>query len=110
VKLLREHITFKILTLVLIASLFVPSVAKFAHVFSHHEHEVCKNNQTTHIHKIDFDCDFHKFNLNNTFTFTAFNIEFFIAKKESREIISQYNFLSKFQRLQTSLRGPPSLI
>jgi len=107
---IKEHITFKLITLLIAVVFLVPSAVKFLHIFSHHTHEVCKGYQTTHIHKVDIDCDFYKFQLNKNFTHTFFNIDLFLEKNEPQQIVSQYHFLSKYQRLQTSLRGPPSLI
>lgn len=109
-QLAKEHIIFKIITLVIAVVFLVPSAVKFAHIFTHHTHEVCKGYETTHIHKIDIDCDFYKFQLNKNFAYSWFNIDLFIEKNESLQIKSQYHFLSKYQRLQTALRGPPVLI
>ncbi|WP_341214874.1 hypothetical protein [uncultured Wocania sp.] len=106
----KQHIVFKGITLFIAVVFLVPSVIKFAHVFSHHTHKVCKGYDTTHIHKVDIECDFYKFKLNNNFTYSFFNIDLFLEKNEPQQIASQYYFLSKYQRLQTSLRGPPSLI
>ncbi len=107
---IKEHIIFKFGTLFIVALLLVPSAVKFAHIFTHHTHEVCKGYETTHIHKVDFDCDFYKFKLNKNFTYSLFNVDLFLEKGETQQIQSQYHFLSEYQRLQTSLRGPPVLI
>lgn len=109
-KTVKEHIVFKIITLLIAVVFLVPSALKFAHIFTHHTHEVCEGYETTHIHKVDLDCDFYKFKLNKNFTYSFYNIDLFEEKNESKQIASQYHFLSKYQRLQTSLRGPPFLI
>jgi hypothetical protein len=96
--------------LFIIAVLLVPSVVKFTHVFTHHKHEVCEGGDTTHIHKVDLDCEFHKFQLNNNFTFNNSYSELFSPQVNSLKTVSQYRFLSKYLRLPFSLRGPPSLI
>lgn len=106
----KEHIAFKIITLMLALLLLVPAGAKFAHIFAHHEHDICKGEKSTHLHEINADCDFYKFKLSNSYTFTFFNVELISTKESTLEIVSQYQFLSKFQRLQTALRGPPALI
>ncbi len=106
----KEHIIFKLLTMLLVLTLLVPSAVKLAHVFEHHEHEVCQGGDTTHIHKVDLDCEFQKFQLNNNFTFSDITFEVFQCNKNSKAIISQYNFISNYQRLHFSLRGPPSII
>lgn len=107
---IKKHIVFKILTFVLVASLLTPSVVKFTHIFAHHKHEVCLGEKTTHLHKFDRDCEFHKFKLNNNFTPSFFYVDIFNQQKEHLKIVSLYYFLSQYQRLQFSLRGPPSLI
>lgn len=108
--LIKEHIIFKILTLFLVVTLFAPTALKLTHVFNHHEHKVCIGDDSTHIHQVDLDCDFHKFQLNTNFTVNSFAIKLFTPKEKFIEIVSQYNFLSKYQRLHFSLRGPPNLI
>jgi hypothetical protein len=106
----RKHIIFKVLTIFLVCTLMLPACFKFVHIFEHHNHEICSGADSTHIHQVDLDCDFHKFQLNNNVTFTTPLFEFYHAQKESIQIFSQYTFLSKYQRLHFSLRGPPSLV
>ncbi|GAL64676.1 hypothetical protein [Algibacter lectus] len=90
--------------------LFVPAGVKMAHVFAHHHHKVCTNGDNLHIHQVDLDCEFHKFQINNNFSFSDYTFTFFIEKETPIELVSQYSFISEFQRLQASLRGPPVLI
>lgn len=107
---IKEHIYIKLFMLLVVASLFAPTAIKFAHIFEHHNHKVCNGDQSTHIHEIDFDCEFLKLQLNTSFNFSPYTVELFAAQQEFSKIISQYQFLSKFQCLHVSLRGPPSLI
>jgi hypothetical protein len=88
----------------------VPSSIKLLHIFEHHEHEVCIGGNTTHIHKIDLDCEFQKFQLTTHFSLPEINFEVYQPNKNAESIVSQYFFLSKYQRLHFSLRGPPSLV
>ena len=104
---IKQHIIFKIITLLLVVSLLIPTVVKFTHIFSHHEHEVCLGEKTTHLHELDLDCSFYKFKLNNNVTFSFFNVDLISPQEEQFEILSLYSFLSKYQRLHFSLRGPP---
>lgn len=106
----RKHIILRILSICLVCTLLFPTSFKFAHIFEHHNHEVCVGGDTTHIHQVDLDCDFQKFQLNNNLTFSTTLFKLFEAQIESSKIISQYTFLSKYQRLHFSLRGPPSLV
>ena len=107
---LKDHILFKTLALLLVVTLLIPSVTKFAHLFAHHKHDICLGEKTTHLHEINNDCDFYKFKLATVYTFTLFNFEFFSVQENYFEIVSQYQFLSEFQQLHTALRGPPSLV
>jgi len=106
----RTHNLAKFSGLVLVLCLLFPSFVKFSHIFEHHQHEVCLGEHTTHLHKVDTDCDFYKFKLNNAFTFTTAHFEFAEQTIEAKKIESQYNFISAFQRLHFSLRGPPQLV
>lgn len=106
----KKHIAFKIVTLMLALAFLIPTAYKFTHIFAHHKHDICKGEKSTHLHEINKDCNFYKFKLSNQYTFTFFNVELISFEEDTVQIVSQYHFLSKFQRLQTTLRGPPSLI
>ena len=103
---------FKTLALVLVLVVLLPSAVKFSHAFTHHSHYVCEddNSLITHFHEADLDCDFYKFKLTTQYYFqNEFEI---IDYSESNFKLhtSQYQFVSNFQKLQISLRGPPQLI
>ncbi len=106
----KEHTIFKILTFLLVLTLLVPAAAKLGHVFEHHKHEVCKGGDTTHIHKVDLDCDFQKFNLNTNFLFTSNYIQ--LVKLTSKNSIPSltYEVPTNHQQLPLFLRGPPILV
>lgn len=106
---LKEHITFKLFALLTVALLLTPTAIKFAHIFNHHTHKVCLGEASTHIHQVDLDCDFFKFKTNKNFTFTTFPLNLLTEKEQQLEIVSQYLFLSEYQRLHISLRGPPQI-
>ncbi|TXG39408.1 hypothetical protein [Seonamhaeicola maritimus] len=106
---LKENIAFKAIMLLLVAALFTPTAIKFAHVFAHHEHKVCVGENSIHFHQIDLDCDFQEFNVHQNATFVSFYFDVLIEKEYHPEIESQYIFLSKYQRLHFSLRGPPAI-
>ena len=103
----KQHIVLKIATLLITLTLILPSVVKFSHVFSHHEHEICLGENQTHLHTLDLDCSFYKFKLNHQFTIDFFSYELFSVQENHQVIVSQYEFLSPFQQLHFSLRGPP---
>ncbi len=108
----KKHILFiKWVAFFLGFSILVPSIQKFAHIFAHHEHDLCKNEtQHTHLHESSFDCEFHKFKLNTNYHFSLIEYCLFTPKAFYLKITTQYYFISKFQRLQTALRGPPVFI
>ena len=106
----KSHIAFKILTMLLVVLLWVPSAVKLAHVFEHHKHEICQGGDSTHIHSVDLDCEFQKFQINTSYTLSKIVFEIFQLKENSKAIESQYIFLSNYQSLHFSLRGPPSLV
>lgn len=108
---IKEHIVFKLLTVLLVITLLVPATVKLAHVFEHHEHEVCLGGNTTHIHKVDLDCEFQKFNLNNTLYLFSFQFdELTEIPSDSRTYNETYTFLNNHRSLSFSLRGPPILV
>ncbi|MDW5288354.1 hypothetical protein [Formosa sp. PL04] len=107
---LKTHILFKSLTLVVILTLLTPTFVKFNHVFEHHHREICHGEIQTHLHTADIDCEFYKFQLNHHFTIPVYFSEI-PSVQENHELIStQYYFLSEYQQLHFSLRGPPIYI
>ncbi|GAA3577086.1 hypothetical protein [Snuella lapsa] len=107
---LRTHIVFKSFTFLLAVTLLLPATIKFAHIFSHHKHEVCLGESTTHLHKVDVDCAFYKFKLSNSYTFSLYSIELFSVEEPTLKIESHYTFLSEYQSRHTALRGPPTTL
>ncbi|NMH89414.1 hypothetical protein [Flavivirga algicola] len=109
---IKQHITFKITTLLLVAVLLVPTAVKFAHILSHHEHEheVCLGEQTTHLHEIDLDCEFYKFQLNNHFLLVTDYDSCLYTLPNHKVLPLTYKFLNNYRQLSFSLRGPPVLI
>lgn len=107
---LRRHILIKGLSLLLIWTLLLPSGIKFLHIFEQHQHEVCLGEADVHFHTLDVECEFYKFKLNIPFTIPE-NNSLAVLYLEIKEAMStDYSFLSEYQTLHFSLRGPPSLI
>lgn len=106
---IKQHITFRAATLVLVFAFLLPSAVKFAHIFEHHEHEVCHNEYEAHLHTLNVDCDFYKFKLATSFTIPNYNVEIFQPQHTYLKSDSHYDFLSDYQRLHFSLRGPPQI-
>ena len=103
----KEHISFKIVTLILVLTLLTPTAAKFVHIFNHHKHEICKGEYQSHLHTSNLDCSFHKFKLTTPFTIPVFSIDFFITEHNHINTIAYYLYLNEYEHLHFSLRGPP---
>lgn len=106
----KLNIVIKSIALVLLIAIMLPTAVKFAHVFENHKHEVCTNPSDSHFHEIEVDCEFYKFNLNTVFALKTNILKFFTPQTHFKISTSQYYFISDFQRLPFSLRGPPVLI
>lgn len=104
---IKEHIISKVVVVLLTIVLVTPLFVKLNHLFEDHKHEVCKTPYTNHFHKLEIDCQFYDFKLNTEFNYSFASIEIPVLKKATESIKSQYFFLSDYQQLQFSLRGPP---
>lgn len=106
-RILKRHSPFQALTLVLVLAFLLPSAVKFMHVFEQHQHEVCYGEADAHFHTLDFDCEFYKFKVNSPFIIFE-NANYLLP---SPEVVvfnaTEYSFLSTFQILHFSHRGPP---
>ncbi|WP_282042724.1 hypothetical protein [Winogradskyella flava] len=104
--------SFKVLAIVLTLSVMLPTAVKASHLFTHHTHEVCENDNdaTTHFHESDLDCDFYKFKLtqNNFFVIEDYDLspEFISTSKLS----SYYISFNTHQYSTRFLRGPPQFV
>ncbi len=107
---LKEHILMKFAIIVLIAVLLTPSVVKLSHAFANHTHEICTSDVAEHVHKIDLECEFYKFKISKEHTHILNSNITCIIYNEISPIISQYNFISDYQKLSFDLRGPPNLV
>ncbi|MCB0398789.1 MAG: hypothetical protein KDD26_04035 [Winogradskyella sp.] len=104
--------TTKLLALVLILAVLLPSAVKLTHVFNHHNHEVCTNDDIggdTHFHKLDVDCEFYKFKLNTNYYSGFYTFETIIQNNFSKLNACVYLFLRTHQQNTSHLRGPPTL-
>ncbi|WP_412985213.1 hypothetical protein [Pontimicrobium sp. IMCC45349] len=107
---LIKHIIIKVSLLVIVFTLLAPSFVKLAHAFENHEHFACETPNKLHIHDLEIDCEIYKFKLNTQTLSITNNFEIDIPETNYQKIISQYTCISKYQRLQCNLRGPPSLV
>lgn len=104
---IKNHTISKAIVLLLSAILLAPVFVKLNHLFEDHEHEVCITPFTNHFHEYEIDCDFYDFNLNTNFFQSLASIEIPEVDEIYKPILSQYHFISDYQQLQISLRGPP---
>ena len=107
---IKEHILFKILTIILVIALITPTLAKLGHIFESHTHEVCTIGQQSHLHTLDIDCEFYKFKTSKNFTFTVISYNLLLIKNNHIHFHSQYEFITEYQHLPFALRGPPQLV
>ena len=107
---LKEHIIFKILSFTLAWAILIPTAVQFTYAFNHYKHEGCLGEKTTHLHKLDLNCKFYDFKLTKNYLLGHFSFDVFETRKLPLKRVSQYIFLSSYQNLHFSLRGPPSLV
>jgi hypothetical protein len=106
---IKKHIISFLSIMVVLAVLF-PSIVKMQHVFENHKHEVCKGEKQAHFHEVEFDCEFYKFNINQVFQIENNSFQLLSNIQNHQLILSQYFFISEYQQLGISLRGPPQLV
>ncbi len=107
---LKQHLAYKIIALSVLAALFAPSMMKFAHIFEHHNHIVCKGDSSTHFHQVDLECEFYKFQLNNHFYLPYENDNWLDVSHQYQISTLTYNFFYNNRQLSFSLRAPPILV
>lgn len=106
----QYHITFRIATLLLAFILILPSAVKLSHAITHdHDHEVCFEKNETHLHNVDFDCEFYKFKINQNLFFEFINYDFNSNFHLNTTEIAYYSYLKSHKNLTSFLRGPPIL-
>ena len=102
-----KHIIINGLAMVLIMAVLLPSVVKFGHIFENHKHEVCVNQDTTHFHSLDLDCEFYKFKLNNALSFLRFDEGIISVANNFKLLFTYYQSLHTCSIEHIVLRGPP---
>lgn len=95
-------------SLLLVLLMLTPSIVKLVHAIDEHEHFECNAIGQLHVHEVEFDCDFEKFNLSPQIYPDLVLTPGFLVLDQYKIRSQHYTFLSKFQTLHFSLRGPPS--
>ena len=95
------------ISLVLVLAILSPALVMLSHALYEHEEQACKEIGSVHVHEIEVDCDFHKFQLSPqlypVFANAVKTHPTLIREKD----FNYYSFLSKYQKLHFTLRGPP---
>lgn len=106
----KTSFLIKIISLLLAVSFLRPYEHKFEHLFTHHKDDVCFGIfKKPHLHEVNKTCDFYKFKIFIPHSIPpVFNIGLFSPIKKQLKSASQYYFLSSYQQLHFSLRGPPT--
>ena len=107
---IRTHIISKAIVILLSMILLVPLFVKLDHIFAGHEHEVCTTPGDLHFHNLQLECKFYDFRLNTYYYKSPEVIEILVLQNIEEIVVSQYHFISHYQRLQFSLRGPPAYV
>ncbi|WP_188374299.1 hypothetical protein [Winogradskyella haliclonae] len=109
-KLSIQNSIYRILAITLVLAILAPTLIKLSHSNENHKHEICDGKSTSHFHELDIDCNLCKFKLTSQYNYEFEYNEILVQQYFTKRINSQYNFISDYQKLQFSLRGPPSLI
>ena len=95
-----------LLRFVLTLTIFLPTLAVYAHELSHHEHQNCENT-AVHFHEYENDCYLDEFIANKIYSFSVSSYEslVFLFNSEIFEtgVLKQKRILLNFLN-----RGPPS--
>ncbi|MFZ0489871.1 MAG: hypothetical protein WCE57_09200 [Salegentibacter sp.] len=89
------------------ALILMPATFSFVHIFSGHDHKVCRHYAERHYHAKPFDCQLHKFHQHPALQLAIFSFEPVVDQEQEKPIFNYYQFLSDYQKLPFELRGPP---
>jgi len=110
VKIDLRNIIFSFIAALLVGLITLPSILKLEHSISEHPTFICKEKSKLHIHEVELDCDYHKFNITTFYSHLPQEFNTFSAALKSKKDINWYTFFSKYQNLNFSRRGPPVII
>jgi len=94
----------------LVGLILLPSVLKLKHAILEHQTFVCKEKGKLHLHEVELDCDYHKFNLTHYYSHSQPDFNTITCIPKSKKIINFYNSLNEYEVLLFSRRGPPFLV
>ncbi len=106
---MRHKAIFSLVSICIIGCLFTPYIIKINHGLLTHEDTICVAKGDLHIHEIEFDCDFYKYQISSLFYIGLVKPKLIQLAASSEKLTNHYVFTSKFQKLHFVLRGPPVL-
>ncbi len=104
-----KKILLSFTSILLIGAINLPSFVKLSHALFEHTEQTCEEQGSLHIHEAELDCDFQKFNLSSQFYPQLQDYTLHPPRIIKKENNNHYFFLSNYQKLHFSLRGPPSI-
>ncbi len=105
---LNKSILYSFVSIALMVSILAPSVIKLEHALFEHFEEKCTNPGTVHLHKVELDCDFHKYQLSSQFYAPLFAHTFYAAISVKKKEGDNYSYISQYTKLHFTLRAPPT--
>lgn len=107
---IKQNIIIKISAILIVLAVLLPySVSLIHHIEHEHEHkyELCDNHNETHLHKLENDCDFYKFKINQGYHLSNINNKIVLVKISTKALFESYSFSYNHQNLSFLLRAPP---
>lgn len=96
------------MAIVLTVAMQLPVLAKISHAVYDHVDTECSDYGSLHIHEVEFDCEFQKYNLSTNCVVPDIHTDALEPLSFQESNFSDYFFLSKYQKLHFSLRAPPA--
>lgn len=105
----KKDLYLSLAAFMIIACMALPSIMKLSHAIHEHQSQSCSADISLHFHEAEFDCEFQKFKLSQQFyppiqQYEIYSPTFWIGINSD-----SYSFLSTYQKLHFSLRGPPNV-
>lgn len=93
--------------LLLTGVLTFPSAVEFAHVFAGHQHNYCDHYSDSHFHQDNVECEIISYHKTYYPSVEFFSYSVFFPETVVEKSNRTYHFLSTYQPLTFSQRGPP---
>jgi hypothetical protein len=103
-----KYLFLFVFSFALISAIIIPDILKLSHTFFDHDHLVCNEHTKTHFHQVDTECKVVNYKHNHQIEFKPLEFSLVVIQKQIKQKFNYYSFLSEYQSLHFSLRGPPS--